>query len=145
MADFGYDTPEYPAQTGKILAFIKTDFFTGVRSSEFFPDLSSEEYRSTTESGIGRLALPQLLSQEEHLAATDTLSEILTDRVVAGLEVIAPNVVTDQLSLNTLEPLSDTFAVKSRTAPPIACPHPLSSTPRGWRGFWEIRKSIWST
>lgn len=83
---------------GSVMAFIKTDYSNGAKLADIFPGLSQTETQPSVD--IGKLALAQFISQKEQLAASVDLSEIVTDRVVAGLEVITPKVIAQDILLN---------------------------------------------
>ena len=86
---------------GSVLAFIKTSYGNGAGVLELLPGLSGEDTASISPD-IGKLALAQLMEQKEQLGASVNLSEITTDRLMAGLEVITPRVVADKVETNTI-------------------------------------------
>jgi len=59
-----------------------------------------------------RLALAQLLKEKERITASTSLSEISTGRLTAGLEVIAPRVVTQTLVTDAIEPVDQNVNLK---------------------------------
>ncbi|MDO8529927.1 MAG: hypothetical protein Q7S10_00735 [bacterium] len=86
---------------GRVLAFIKTDYGNGIKLADYFPGL--------TEAGDGAMIqnkskalLSQFLEQKEQLVASVNLSEITTDRLMAGLEIITPRLVADNVETNTI-------------------------------------------
>lgn len=85
---------------GKVMAFIKTDYSNGAKLADIFPGLS--QARTEPVGNIGKLALAQFISQKEQLAAPVNLSEITTDRLMAGLEVITPKVITEELTVDKI-------------------------------------------
>jgi len=74
---------------GEVLAFVKASYGHGAKLSDIFPGLSQEE--------TGRSVLTQFIYQKEQLTTSVDLSEIVTDRVAAGLEVVAPRVLADEI------------------------------------------------
>jgi hypothetical protein len=76
---------------GMTVAFVKTGYSVGQRSS----------IAEATDPGTNLLTY--LMSEENTLKQADGLSEVFTDRVVAGLEITAPKVTTDKLLANSIE------------------------------------------
>lgn len=98
---------------GQVLAFVKNDYGNGSKLADIFPGLSQDGTQpSANDVDVGKLALVQFVSQKEHLAPSVDLSEIFTDRVIAGLEVISPRVVTDTFVANTIEPVDKDIELK---------------------------------
>lgn len=84
---------------GSVLAFIKTDYANGSRVADL-PGLSASD---TTQDNIGKAALAYLVSQKDELAQTMDISEIMTDRLAAGLEIITPKVIAETAALDKIE------------------------------------------
>ena len=91
---------------GRVVVFIKTDYGNGAALIDTFPGLSQGDEESIT-SGMGKLALAELMSQKELLATSVNLSEINTDRLVAGLEIITPTLIADKVETNTIISLEE--------------------------------------
>jgi hypothetical protein len=83
---------------GSVMVFVKTDYGNGARLVDLLPE-------STTEvDEVGKALLSQFISQKEQLMQSVDLSEITTDRLMAGLEVITPTLTTDTVNTNTISP-----------------------------------------
>jgi hypothetical protein len=79
---------------GTTMVFVKTNFSHGSVSG-----LVSE----TAGADFGRQMLGYLVGEDTPLSQPAEMSDIFTDRVVAGLEITAPKVTTDTLAANTIE------------------------------------------
>ena len=75
---------------GKVLTFIKTAYNTGT-ISPLFTDTSSSD----------KIILDNLLNDKAKIKKED-LSYVVTDRVVAGLDVVAPEVTTQHISTDLI-------------------------------------------
>jgi fibronectin-binding autotransporter adhesin len=85
--------------TALIMAFVKNQTSQGVGSLT----VPGTTLSDTTEPiDASTQVLTQLITQYETLAQSVNLSEITTDRVVAGLEVITPRLLADTVKVNTL-------------------------------------------
>ncbi len=71
---------------------------------------SNTQPKDASPPDVGKELLLYLMSQKDTLKQ-DSLSEIFTDRLAAGLEIISPRVVTDNLVLNSLEPADKNIQV----------------------------------
>ena len=91
---------------GSVLMFIKTDNANGSGVAGLLPGLGAED-----SADIGKSALTQLMVQMPSLAGAVNLSEITTDRLIAGLEVITPRIVVDRVVANSLESVSGDLSV----------------------------------
>ncbi len=86
-----YTDPDMP---GYVVAFVKNSFTTGQTLAQSIPGLDANPVTA------GQQALSYLMS---HPVATNsaTLSELTTDRLTAGLEIITPRILTDQLAVQS--------------------------------------------
>ena len=105
-----YDGSE--TSTDKILMFISTTYSTGARTNAVLSKygVNPEDIPSTVD--MGRLLLAQMLSHKQEITASSTLSEIYTDRIMAGLEVISPRVLTGTLVTDVIEPFDKNVTFK---------------------------------
>ncbi|MEX1997846.1 MAG: hypothetical protein WEA04_04205, partial [Candidatus Andersenbacteria bacterium] len=92
---------------GSVKAFIKTDYSHGSTTADLLSWLNSTSRVETQTDDMGRLILSQFLEQQEQTAQSLNLSEIITDRLAAGLEIIAPRVTTQEITLESIHPLAD--------------------------------------
>lgn len=89
--------------TGEILAFIKTGYWSGSTITESLSGLSIVSDDSVpVSSTLNKQILRYLLDNQAPLEQAINLSEISTDRVVAGLEVITPRVLADIVETNKI-------------------------------------------
>ena len=95
---------------GSILMFISLGTFNGTSLTEEFAGMIIPQ------NGFSQLALTRLTDEKDRLVMKDAVSEISTDRLTAGLEVITPKVTTDQLSVNSISPATGTDMVLNLTA-----------------------------
>ncbi|MEK6900786.1 MAG: hypothetical protein AABX37_00410, partial [Nanoarchaeota archaeon] len=90
-------------EVGKVVAFVKTTFSQGTKIADLVPGLTPiSEADPSPEESLGKLVLEHLVSKKNSLALGD-LSEITTDRLVAGLEVITPRVVAGEINIDTIK------------------------------------------
>lgn len=81
---------------GEVTVFIKTSYSNGLGSAELAGNITPDN------PDYNKAVLSQLMTDSTKLSGVSDLSEIVTDRVVAGLEVITPKVVADNVSTNSL-------------------------------------------
>jgi hypothetical protein len=96
---------------GSVLVFIKNDYANGAKIADLLPGLSQDGTQLTV-NDIGKYALTQFISQKEQLAEAVNLSEIVTDRISAGLEIISPRVIADEVITNSIAPVEKDLTVK---------------------------------
>lgn len=84
-----------------IAAFVKNDVANGTKLTDLIDGLTPEGEVSPR-IDYSKFALGKLVTQKDALAGAVNLSEVTTDRVTAGLEVITPKVTTDAIETNTI-------------------------------------------
>jgi len=94
---------------GQVLAFIKTDYANGSSLADIVLNL--------TDSGnlpmeIGKAALKQFIDQKEETLQSNNISEIITDRLAAGLEIIAPKVLTQDLAVESIRAMDKNISLE---------------------------------
>ncbi len=90
-------------ETGTILTFVKTGYFTGTNLKEILTPESA-----TSSEDFGKKILTQLIKNKAIVpAAPFEASEILTDRLAAAIEVISPRGIFDGLEVNTIGAMGD--------------------------------------
>ncbi|MBI4092532.1 MAG: hypothetical protein HY420_01275, partial [Candidatus Kerfeldbacteria bacterium] len=87
----------------KVLVLVNTSYSSGVLLKTAMKADGIELDTIPGDLDVGRVILAQMIREKQNISASSTLSEIFTDRVIAGLEVIAPRVLTDQLVVNSIE------------------------------------------
>jgi hypothetical protein len=93
------------AGVGSVIAFLKVDSGSGVKLKDSITSTTTKaDGTSMTQSEVGKVALSELLQNKEALAASLDISEISTDRVSAGLEIVTPRVVTSEILTDTITP-----------------------------------------
>lgn len=93
-------TPYDGDTVGSVLAFIKTDYANGSRIADFVPALGESEQIAIDPS---KAVMSYFLSEKESLQSAADVSEIVTDRVAAGLEIITPKVTTQELATDIIK------------------------------------------
>lgn len=81
---------------GSVMVFVGTSSWGGSFSGELLTGLSLEGLE------VGTLILEQLASLETALVDLEPVSELYADRIVAGLELIAPKVTTRELATDSI-------------------------------------------
>lgn len=87
-----------------IMTFVKPGFANG----STLADVLATNNVSTVDTSVTQAALTYFASQKDQLASSLNLSEITTDRLSAGLEIITPKVTTNELLTDTLAPATGT-------------------------------------
>ncbi|MBI2098036.1 MAG: exo-alpha-sialidase, partial [Candidatus Vogelbacteria bacterium] len=91
-------------EIGTITVFVNIGFFNGKGVVSALPGLSDiSQSPQLPPVDIGKQILLQLITGQALINPVN-LSEIVTDRVVAGLEVITPRVITQNLATDTIKP-----------------------------------------
>jgi hypothetical protein len=102
QALFGHDKEEI----GAVMMFVNNTYYQGASLDTLLVDglaMDGAEEESTLSQS--RQALAYFMSQRDALIQEEVdLSEILTDRLVAGLEIITPKVTTQELAVDTITP-----------------------------------------
>ena len=81
---------------GNIEVFTKLGYYNGQSLAQAFSSLDA------TSATFNTSVLAQLLTSQSALATSTNLSELFTDRVTAGLEVITPQLIAGTVETNTL-------------------------------------------
>jgi hypothetical protein len=90
----GYDG-SIPA--GFVVAFVQNHESNGAALTDLLPGLNND-----SEVPLSQQALEYLVANKDKAIASNYVSEITTDRLTAGLEIISPSVVTDALTTNSI-------------------------------------------
>lgn len=98
---------------GTVVMFIKTIYSHGDIAS-ILPDGLDPIASSAEQTDLGKQILAQLISQKESIT-TSTVSEIFTDRLAAGLEIITPRIIAQGLEVESIGALNDSVTFLSDT------------------------------
>ena len=103
QALFDYNYPEI----GAVMAFVNNSYSSGVNLAEVFPGLV-EEGSDGNDNQFAQTVLTQLIANSQMVEPVESsfLSDILTDRLVAGLEVITPKLSAETATLDTIKILT---------------------------------------
>ncbi len=82
---------------GFVVAFVQNSESNGEKLLAMTPGLDA-----SADTSIAQQALKYMLATKDKSLDLTNLSEVTTDRVTAGLEVISPSVVTDALQTNSI-------------------------------------------
>ncbi len=93
LQDFSY----LDGTVGLVVAFVKTDYGQGAKISDI---LSGIEF--TRETDLSKEVLAYFVSQKSLGFSELNLSEIVTDRLAAGMEVITPTLRVDEVFANKI-------------------------------------------
>ncbi|HVZ24208.1 MAG TPA: immunoglobulin-like domain-containing protein, partial [Vicinamibacterales bacterium] len=88
-----------------VLVMVNTSYSTGALTKVAMRDAGIDLDAIPAGVDVGRVILAQKLLDKQDITASSTLSEVNTDRLVAGLEVITPRVVTKTVVTDGIEPL----------------------------------------
>ena len=95
-----------------VLVMVSTAYSTGALLNVAFRDLGMDTDAITTDLDYSKMILAAMMQQKKDITASSTLSEMLTDRLAAGLEIITPRVVSDSLVVNAIEPVERDVRIK---------------------------------
>ena len=99
-----YDGPK--DTVGTVTAFVENTYINGSMSAML------SEGGTPASPDEGRNLLGKFVAYQQSGQARTNLSEMLTDRIGAGLEIISPRVVTDTLVTNVIEPVEKDMRIK---------------------------------
>lgn len=80
-----------PNGNGTVLMFIKNGFYNGSTSSEY-----------TSDKTASYSLLTHLLNEKENPIDRASIQELVSDRIVGGLELVAPEVITNTVSTKSI-------------------------------------------
>jgi hypothetical protein len=86
-----------------VLVMVNTMYTTGALTKVALRDEGIMLDEIPADLDHGRLILTEMIQKKKNIVASSTLSEVNTDRLVAGLEIVTPRVVADTLVANTIE------------------------------------------
>lgn len=84
---------------GSVLTFVKTGYYTGSNLREIMS--SGTDLSAVDEDQLGFYALSKFIDEPQEFT-TANLTEVSTDRLTAGLEIIAPRVIADKVLTNAI-------------------------------------------
>jgi hypothetical protein len=99
-------------EVGKVMVFVNTSYSHGARANVLLEKAGLSPEAITPGIDVGRIVLAQLLIEKRNITASSAISEINTDRLMAGLEIISPRVITDTLVVNTIEPVANDVTMR---------------------------------
>lgn len=88
--------------TGKVLTFVKTTYYNGSGSRDLLAN-SGDIPSVDADSNSSLRLLNYLVNEKVKYADDSALSEVTTDRLVAGLEVVTPKVTAQTVALDNLQ------------------------------------------
>ncbi len=90
-------------RVGWVVVFVSPGYYNGTNLAGLLPDLTTEssspESSTSSPQDFGKQILGQLLTQKDQLTTSVNFSEIFTDRLAAGLEIITPKITAEELAL----------------------------------------------
>ncbi len=104
-----YDPTTASGQVGTVMLFVKTGYFNGVNLAEIIANPIQTSTNSSAIEDFGKTVLSYMIQEKINTNASSIeASEIVTDRVAAGLEVITPKVLAGEVATDTLVPATGT-------------------------------------
>ena len=86
---------------GKVLTFARLGYFNGTSIGDF---VSKDAVLGAT-SNFSQMVLARLLAEQKAVLQAASASELLTDRIAAGVEVITPKLTADNVVAGLIKPL----------------------------------------
>ncbi|MDE1946105.1 MAG: DUF5011 domain-containing protein, partial [Patescibacteria group bacterium] len=99
------------ATTTQILVFVRSGYWNGESVSDF----AGVELDGTASPTLSKMVLSNFLSQTATSTPTSSVSELVTDRIVAGVEIITPEITTKGLTVDSVSSLNDSINFMSDT------------------------------
>ncbi|MBI2430585.1 MAG: hypothetical protein HYV39_01055, partial [Candidatus Levybacteria bacterium] len=107
-----YDNPDSKV-VGKVMVFVQTGYFSGVRVADILASLNpegsnqleAEDPSLVTEPDPVSVLLSYLVLQKKQAGQNPSLSELLTDRVTAGIEIVTPKLTAQEVATETISSL----------------------------------------
>ncbi|MBP6859450.1 MAG: beta-propeller fold lactonase family protein [Candidatus Magasanikbacteria bacterium] len=93
-------------QVCKVLVLVSSAYFNGMAMQRILEDKGLDMSVIPEGFDLSRIILTKMIADKESFVASSTTSEIFTDRVMAGLEVITPQVIAQRLIADTIESFS---------------------------------------
>ena len=92
----GQALTDYDPIEGTVLAFVKNGFYNGSTTSEY-----------TSDKTASYSLLARLLEEKESLIDRSSIQEMVSDRIVGGLEIVAPEIITNTVSTKSITSSKD--------------------------------------
>jgi excisionase family DNA binding protein len=86
---------------GTVTAFVNSIYSHGARLASLLPGIVEDSINLPAD--FDKQILAQLITQKGSLSTASNVSEIFTDRLAAGLEVITPKVLADEIVADTIK------------------------------------------
>jgi hypothetical protein len=101
-----------PEEACTVLIMVHTSYSTGALTKVALRDAGIDMDTIPADLDHGRIILAEMLQNKKEITASTTLSEMLTDRLAAGLEIIAPRVLTNTLVVDAIEPVERDIRIR---------------------------------
>ncbi len=96
----------------KVLMLVNMSYSTGMLMKQALLEDGIDIGAIPSGLDVSKVMLSHMLKNEVDIRREDATSEILTDRVMAGLEVITPQLVASGVAVDTLEPVNADLVVR---------------------------------
>ncbi|MEK7556779.1 MAG: hypothetical protein AAB538_02265, partial [Patescibacteria group bacterium] len=96
----------------KVLILVNTTYSTGSLIKETMKEDGIDLDAIPGDLDVGRIVLAHMLQEKKDITASSAFSELFTDRVVAGLEIITPRVIADTVIASKFEPAEKDLGLK---------------------------------
>ncbi len=93
------------AENCKVMVLVNTSYTSGMLLKTALAEEGIELDEFPEELDVSRIALAYMLQEKKNFTASTTISEVSTDRIAAGLEIISPRVIADTFVANVIEPV----------------------------------------
>ncbi len=90
----------------KVMVLVNTSYFNGIAMKKVMAQEGLDLDTIPAGLDVGRAVLTKMIADKQSFTASTSVSEIYTDRVMAGLEIITPRVVTQNINVDTISSLS---------------------------------------
>lgn len=98
-------------QDCKVMVLVNTSYSTGALIKTALNEGGINTDQITSELDYGKILFAQMLQDKKDIVDSE-ISEINTDRIAAGLEVITPRVITEEILANFIKPVDQDIALQ---------------------------------
>jgi hypothetical protein len=100
------------AEDCKVMVLVNTTYTSGILLKSALAEAGIMLNEVPEDIDASRIALAYMLQEKKNFTATTELSEVSTDRIAAGLEIITPRVLANTLVVDAIEPVEKDVRIR---------------------------------
>ncbi|MBI2037305.1 MAG: hypothetical protein HYT15_00005, partial [Candidatus Magasanikbacteria bacterium] len=90
----------------KVMVLVNTSYFNGIAMKKVMAEQGLDLDTIPAGFDIGRAMLTKMIADKQNITASTSISEVYTDRIMAGLEIVTPRIVTQDLTVDNIKTFS---------------------------------------